>query len=207
MPNDTLLYLIRHGVTAANEGGVLQGRGVDNPLSDFGKAQANRTAYALAEFPLQAVYASPLLRAQETAAAIAEPHDGEVTTVNELAEVHVGRWEGRTWAQIEADEPDAYRQFVDTEGDVGYPEGETFTQVFERVSGALNPLYERHEGESFAVVAHSVVNRCYLATLLGREPHRGRDVLQGNCGVNVIRRREGKLRIVTLNSALHLHGV
>lgn len=206
---DTLLYLIRHGATEANQAGILQGRGVDHPLSELGKSQAERTAHTLAEHPIVAVYCSPLARAQETAAAIAKPHGGEVTIIDELAEVHVGRWEGLTWQKIQAEQPEEYDRFVNTDGEVGYPGGETFTQVYERISTALNTLYDRHAGELFAVVAHSVVNRCYLATLLGREPHRGRDILQSNCGVNVIRRRydkqgEGKLRVVTLNSGLHL---
>lgn len=207
--SDTLLYLIRHGATEANQAGILQGRGVDHPLSDLGKSQAERTAHALAEHSIKAVYCSPLKRAHETAVAIAKPHvvastGLTVEVIEELAEVNVGRWEGLTWQQIQTEQPEDYDRFVNTNGEVGYPGGETFTQVYERISTALNALYDRHAGELFAVVAHSVVNRCYLATLLGREPHRGRDILQSNCGVNVIRRREGKLRVATLNSGLHL---
>lgn len=201
---DTLMYLIRHGSTEFNEAGVLQGRGVDPPLSALGRRQVEQTATALADLPLDAVYTSPLQRAQESAQLVAAPHALALTTIEQLVEVDVGRWEGLNWSQIRDRDGAAYQQFMELEGRCGYPEGESYREVSQRVRAAFGDLLDRHAGGHFAVVAHSVVNRTYVAHLLGMGPDAARQVSQSNGCVNVIRRRNGQTRLMTLNAALHV---
>lgn len=198
-----MMFLVRHGATEANESGRLQGRGVDLPLSKAGRMQAAHVSQALAATPLAAVYATPLLRAQETAAAVARPHGLSATLVDELIEVDVGRWEGQTWEQIQRDDADAYRQFMESfrrDGRCSYPDGESYDDVHRRVRPVLDRLVQQHEGEHIAVIAHSVVNRVYLAGLLGLPPSAARELSQANGAINVIRRRYNRLQVVTLNA-------
>ena len=77
-------------------------------------------------------------------------------------------------------------------------------EVQRRIVPALDDLLKKHPGQSIVVVSHNVVNRCYLAHLLGLPLARGRSIAQENCGANVIRRRGEKTSLVTLNSAFHL---
>ena len=203
---DTWMYLLRHGATENNVAipPRLQGRGADLPLSAAGQAQAGRAAELLRERPIVAIYASPLLRARQTAEALSISLHLPVQLVNAIIEVDVGQWEGRDWGEIERTEPEAFHRFMEDPATWPYAGGESMGEVQRRVVPALDELLARHPGESIAVVSHNVVNRCYLAHLLGLPLARGRAISQENCGVNIIRRREGKTSLISLNSAFHL---
>lgn len=202
----TTLYLIRHGATLQNESRpvVLQGCGINGPLSDTGLQQAADVARVLSSFPLTAVYASPMLRAQQTAAAIAEPHSLSLNTVKPLHEVDVGDWEGLAWTQIMEEQPEAYAHFIADPGTVPYRGGESYGDVLARAKPQVLKLLSRHEGESVAVVAHNVVNRVLLADLLGVPLRQAKDICQANCCVNVIRFQKGTAEVVTMNAELPL---
>lgn len=203
---DGLLYLIRHGATPPNlvEPPVMQGDGINEPLAEIGREQAARAAAALAGRPLRAVYASPLHRAMETAAAVAEPHGLPPQPVDDVREVKVGRWEGRNWDDVRANEPDNYAAFRENPGRHGYPGGETLQQLLDRVAPALEELMRRHTGEEIAVVAHSVVNRVYVGSLLGISLAKGYWIPQSNCAINLIRWRDGAAKLVAFNQVAHL---
>ncbi|MCA9101380.1 MAG: histidine phosphatase family protein [Planctomycetales bacterium] len=200
------VLLIRHGATANNDARPprLQGSGLDVGLSDKGRHQAELTGEALADHPLAAVYSSPLLRARQTAAEVAAPHGLDVTTVDELVECNVGSWEGRFWAEIEESEPEAYRAFIDDPENNPYAGGESLGEVCERVMPAIESLVACHTGEIVAVVAHNVVNRVLLARLIGLPIAKARTIDQQNCGINVLRFRDGKLSMRSANAAFHL---
>jgi broad specificity phosphatase PhoE len=204
----TTLYLIRHGATDQNDARpiILQGCGIDGPLSATGRWQAAQVANVLSRFPLTAVVASPLLRAQQTAAAIAEPHHLPVETIDALHEVNVGEWEGHSWEQIMRDDPDAYARFMDDPETVPYRGGESYTDVLQRTKPVLQDFFSRYAGQSIAVVAHSVVNRVLLADLLGLPLPCARDLRQSNCCVNVVRRKSDAIEVLTLNAELTLLG-
>ena len=203
---DSLLHLVRHGATPPNllNPPIMQGKGIDEPLAEIGRRQAECVAAALATRPLAAVYCSPLKRAVETAATIAAEHGVTVTPVESLVEVRVGRWSGKTWPQIAEEEPDAYRLFREAPDRHGYPGGETLRELHDRVAPTLEELMRRHAGEEFAVVAHSVVNRVYVGSLLGLSLAEGYDLPQANCCVNLIRYRQGGAKLVTFNAVAHL---
>src|SRR5262245_33779666 len=94
----TRLLLMRHAATAANLSRpyTLQGSRPDAPLAPQGLAQAEAAARALAHLPIDAVFASPLIRARTTAEALGQP----VTLVPEVAEVDVGEWAGLAWEDV-----------------------------------------------------------------------------------------------------------
>jgi broad specificity phosphatase PhoE len=204
--NRTTLYLIRHGATASNERipPILQGSGIDSPLSDSGRQQAEATGQLLADRRLDAVFSSPMSRAVSTAEAIAAPHDLAVLTVPELHEIDVGQWEGMDWGTISEQTPDEYRRFMEDSGANGYLGGESYQDVLDRVWPVFIDLIEKNEGRHIAIVAHKAVNRALLANLLGFEMRRAKDVPQDNCCLNVITARNGDPKLQTLNSTLHL---
>jgi broad specificity phosphatase PhoE len=205
----TYLYLIRHGATEANERRpyVLQGCGIDMPLSPTGRRQAVAVADFLSQRSLQGIYSSPLKRAVETAEMIASRHRVDVSTQDNLKECHVGQWEGKDWDWVKREDPEAYRAFINDPAENPYLGGESFGDVLRRIEPALTELMQRHVGGSIAVVAHSVVNRAYLAHLLGLNMRQARQLSQMNTGVNVVRYRDGETRLLTLNAHFHLDGV
>ena len=202
----TWLYLIRHGATANNRARPprLQGRRTDPGLSDEGFEQARRTGEFLAGHPIDAVYASPLKRAQQTAEPIAAAHGLQVQTIDDLVEVDVGDWESRPWDEIERTDAEAYRLFMTDASVHPYLGGETLTTVLDRSLPALVQLMAENTGRTIAAVAHNVVNRTSLAHWLGMPLRQYRSIPQDNCGINLVRFRDGKVKLVTVNVVEHL---
>lgn len=205
----TFLYLIRHAATEANlaQPPRLQGCGQDPPLARLGVRQAEATRDFLAIRPIDRCYCSPLLRAVQTATIVAAPHGLSPIPVPALTECDVGRWEGLDWESIRKLDPEAYESFLDKPGEHGYPEGETFSDVYRRVAPALEELVAAHRGEALLVVAHHIVNRTFLAGLLGLTPDQARLVRLDNCGISVVVNEGGRTLVSTLNAAFHLQGV
>ncbi|MBW3542830.1 MAG: histidine phosphatase family protein [Planctomycetes bacterium] len=204
---DTTLYLLRHGATDANERRpyILQGGGIDLPLSEIGRRQAQAVAQFLSRVRVTAVYSSKLKRACETAQAIARPQRVMAKTLESIEECHVGRWEGMDWASIEREYPHEYRAFMDEPAETPYLGGESYLDVLRRARPAIERVLEQHAGETVVVVGHNVVNRALLADLLGLHLGRARELQQANTGINVIRRRNGAAEVLTLNAHFHLH--
>lgn len=202
----TLLYLIRHGATSANEQVpyILQGCSVDLPLSPTGKKQAEDVGQLLKNRRIDAVYASRLQRARETAEHIAIHHQLQIETLAGIEECDVGDWEKLDWGAIRERYPEAYRRFQDSPYETPYLGGESYQQVFDRAWPALADLLERHRGQTVAVVSHNVVCRVVLAELLGLEKHRAKELRQVNGGVNVIQYREGQASLLAMNALFHL---
>ena len=205
-PDTCWLYLVRHGATDNNRARPprLQGRRTDPGLSDAGFQQARLTGSYLQSCRLDAVYSSPLLRARQTAEEIARPQQLSVEVAEDLVEVDVGQWEGRAWDEIERTDPEAYRAFMADASVNPYLGGEDLRTVHERVVPAFERLMSANVGRVIAAAAHNVVNRVYLAPLLGLPLAGYRQVPQDNCGINLLRYRDGKVKAVTVNAVLHL---
>ena len=205
----TVLYLIRHGATEANlaRPARLQGRRHNPPLARLGVRQAEATRDLLAIRPIDHCYSSPLLRAVQTAAIVAAPHGLSPQPLEALTECDVGRWEGLDWQTIRSLDGDGFQRFHANPAEFGYPGGESFRQVYERVKPALDDLLQIHAGESLLVVAHHIVNRTYLAGLLGLTPDQAQQVTLDNCGISVVVRQGTQTSVNTLNAAFHLQGV
>ena len=205
----TTLLLVRHGATEANERVpyILQGDGIDLSLSATGRAQAESVGRFLADVPVDAVYSSGMVRADETAAEIARHHDLQVTTAEGIREVNVGRWEGMNWPDIEARDPAAHAAFRANPGHVPYLGGESYAAVLARAAPAFASLLDRHAGGRFVVVAHNVVNRAYLSALLGMPLDRACLLRQTNACVNVVTHAPGRAPTVqSVNQDRHVPG-
>jgi broad specificity phosphatase PhoE len=205
----TVLYLIRHGATEANlvRPARLQGRRHNVPLARLGLRQAEATRDFLAIRPIDHCYSSPLIRALQTATIVASPHGLTPQPIDALTECDIGDWEGLDWETIRTLQPDDYRQFHAHPGRFAYPGGESFRMVHDRAAPILEGLLQQHEGQAILVVAHHVVNRTYLAGLLGLSLDQARQVTLDNCGISVVVREDGKNSVSTLNAAFHLQGV
>jgi broad specificity phosphatase PhoE len=205
----TVLYLIRHGATEANlaRPARLQGRKHNPPLARLGVRQSEATRDFLAIRPIEHCYSSPLLRAMQTATIVAAPHGLAPEPLEALTECDVGRWEGLDWQTIRYLDAESYQRFHANPASFGYPGGESFRDVFDRVAPALDQLLRQHAGQSILVVGHHVVNRTYLASLLGLTPDQARQVSLDNCGISVVVREADRTAVHTLNAAFHLQGV
>ncbi len=205
-PDTCWVYLVRHGSTANNRAKPprLQGRRSDVPLSEQGKQEAERAGRFLARLPLDAVFSSPLLRARQTAQAIASCHRLDVQVIEPLVEVDVGKWEGMSWQQIEKTHPQQYAAFMSNAVENPYLGGETVADVLARVAPAMDQLAAANLGKRIAVVAHNIVNRAFLASIMEIPLVSFRLIRQDNCGINLLRCRGGQWKAISINCVFHL---
>jgi alpha-ribazole phosphatase len=156
-----VLILLRHGRTAANKAGLLQGR-LDQDLDEFGVEQARRSAEVLLdEFDVDAVIASPLKRAQQTAAAFEMPVD----TDERWIELAYGKYEGVPHADVPSEVWQAWSD------DFHYvPEGgESLASLDDRVRGACDDIIERATDETIVVVSHVSPMKSAVGWALGTD--------------------------------------
>ena len=148
----TRFILLRHGQTAMSAAKQYSGRA--NPeLTELGKKQALAAAQALADAHIDAVVCSPLRRCQQTAAAVVEGRDLRVETVEDLIEVDFGRWEGKTFAEADAVDPELHARWL-KDTSVACPGGESLRAVHRRVSAVRRELQQRYAGHTVLVVSH-----------------------------------------------------
>lgn len=144
----TTIHLIRHG-EVHNPQKILYGRLSRFRLSAKGLWQAGQTGRYLRHEPIAAVFASPLLRARQTAAEILAFHPGiKLRTTQQINEVHTF-YEGRPAHQVDRKRGDIY-----TNAPEGY---EQPVDVFRRTHGFLNRLRQRFPGEPTVAVSHGDV--------------------------------------------------
>jgi len=160
----TTLLLARHGETDWNREGRFQGH-ADPPLNEAGREQARALAVELDASPPDAVYASDLRRAVETAEIVATRFDLPVRVDAALREVDVGEWSGLTWAEIGERFPEGAARHS-TRGH-GWEHGESYEQMAERVVAALLQIAGRHEGDRVLIVVHGGTMRAVAARLDG----------------------------------------
>jgi len=146
----TVLLLVRHGETYWNAAGRLQGH-TDRPLNDYGRRQAKELAERLAGEGADAIYASDLVRAKETAEIVGERLGLTVAVDPDLREKDLGTWEGLT-----GDE----RVHVEFEG-------ESTEDHRDRVMGAVRRIVARHPEQRIVVVTHGGSLRRIQAALNG----------------------------------------
>lgn len=149
----TTIFLVRHGETDWNRERRVQGH-ADRPLNEVGREQAAALAAELAGESIDAVYASDLVRARDTALAVASALGLEVVPHAGLREKHFGTWEGLLDHEVLERYPQA------ATGPWG--DGETTGQLAERVLAALHEIAARHPGETVLAVSHGGPLRAVL---------------------------------------------
>jgi 2,3-bisphosphoglycerate-dependent phosphoglycerate mutase len=154
----TRILAIRHGETAWNVDTRIQGH-LDIPLNATGLQQAQWLAQALAERDaVDAVYASDLSRAHATAQAIAGAMGLAVTADPGLRERAFGNFQGRTFAEIEAEWPEHAQHWRQRSPHWVPPGGgESLVALRDRVLTTVHALASRHVGEQIVLVAHGGV--------------------------------------------------
>lgn len=170
------VLLVRHGETAHTQSKAMSGSSVPGPpLAPAGRIQAakaadlvfrvGRSVWPDVHHP-SALLASPMVRTQETAAAVGRRLGLHVVTDAAFAECDFGAWEGRTAAEIEAEAPGSLREFYETPS-VAAPGGEALLDVGRRVGAGLEGLLDGGVGRTVVVVSHAMAIRAAVGVTLG----------------------------------------
>jgi probable phosphoglycerate mutase len=201
----TRLIAIRHGETAWNVGARIQGY-LDIPLNDTGRWQARRAAEALAGEPITTVYASDLSRAFETAAAVATVAGLQPIAEEGLRERHFGVFQGRTFAEIEAELPDQALRWRKRDPEFTPEGGESLITFRDRVVSTVQRLAARHPDELIVLVAHGGVMDVLYRSATRQEIQAPRTWQLGNAAINRLLWTPEGLSLVGWSDTGHLEG-
>lgn len=199
----TRICLVRHGETEWNAERRIQGQ-IDIGLNAAGLRQAEAAGRWLKAAGISALYASDLKRAWATGQAIGQAVGVQPVPVPELRERRYGIFEGLTYAEAESRYPEGYAAFEGRNADYAFEHGESLKVMYERVTGKLKELAQRHLGESIVVVVHGGVLDVINRFVRGNPLEMPRDFLIPNAGINWISAVDGRWTVETWGETAHL---
>ncbi|MGZ0176347.1 MAG: histidine phosphatase family protein [Acidimicrobiales bacterium] len=191
-----MLILLRHGRTKANAGGLLQGR-IDLELDDLGQQQAQAAAAAIGK--ADRVIASPLVRAQQTAAAFGQP----VETDERFIELDYGDWEAKPVKDVPVETWNEWRSDLDFRP----PNGETLNELGSRVRGALADLAAEAVHQNIVVVSHVSPIKASVAWALGTGDETTWRLFLGQASICRVATTLDSARLIEFNVTAHLDGL
>ncbi len=194
------LLFIRHAIPVRRE---LESGIADPELSQAGLAQARLLADYLSTESIDAIYASPLRRARETAHPIAEVQSLSIVTLDGIAEYDRTSSEYVPVEELKAANDPRWHEIRDG---VWTSADESEEDFVRRVVTATDDVIERHAGERVALVCHGGVINAYLAHVLGLVSQRGFFYPNYTSIHRVAAARSGERSIVTVNETPHLRG-
>lgn len=201
-----LVTLIRHGESVWNGERRIQGS-QDPPLSARGRRQAECLARHLPAYVPRmpaAVCSSPLRRAAETAAGLAEALGAPLAFEADLREVELGSWEGLTVAEIQAAFPGQYERWREDPQAHPAPGGEPLEAFARRTAAALARLRAAYPARPLILVSHGGVIRSLLCQVLGMEIRHLFRLQQDNTAVSQVELGGTTPRLLHLNDTGHL---
>lgn len=177
------VVILRHGTTELNKQGMIQGSSVNPDLSKEGREYAEKTAKNFDPSQFNAVYASPLKRAQETARIFAGDKT-PIQTDKRIEELNYGSWDGKSSAEYRAKYPDAFnKKGLINDNIYKYASDVEKREDFrKRIAAFFNDLYQKHADDTVLVVCHGVVSRMICAHFLTNGDIKYFDQMQ-NCGL------------------------
>ena len=197
------LILVRHGETAWNRDGVVQGR-KDIELSELGRQQAELVALALKEEPIEAIYTSPLKRALDTAQAIARYHQAPLESDARLMELDAGELDGLTYQEMRSNYSEFLKEWARDAGPVKLPGGECLQELQDRAWPCIERLKDRYPKGTVVVVSHNFAILTIICKAMGMKLSDFRRLRLGVAGLTVIDFGERGAVLALLNDTCHL---
>lgn len=177
------VVILRHGTTELNKQGMIQGSNVDSDLSKEGRAYAEKAAKNFDPSQFDAVYASPLKRAQQTAR-IFVGDKTSITTDKRIEELNYGSWDGKSSLEYRKKHPDAFNsKGLINDNIYKYASDVEKREDFrKRIAAFFDDLYKEHANDTVLVVCHGVVSRMICAHFLTNGDIKYFDQMR-NCGL------------------------
>ncbi|MCR1915590.1 histidine phosphatase family protein [Lactobacillus johnsonii] len=177
------VVILRHGTTELNKQGMIQGSNVDPDLSKEGRAYAEKAAKNFDPSQFDAVYASPLKRAQQTAR-IFVGDKTPIITDKRIEELSYGSWDGKSSLEYRKKHPDAFnsKELINDNIYKYASDVEKREDFRKRIAAFFDDLYKEHANDTVLVVCHGVVSRMICAHFLTNGDIKYFDQMQ-NCGL------------------------
>ena len=165
MPSHTRLFLIRHAEVEARYQGIFGGR-IDMDLSPRGHEQAAALAVYLRRKPLNAIYASPMKRVQQTLAPLLVNGTPRPVILPDLCEVDFGDWTGLAWEEIQTKFGVSAFTWLELLECDGIANAESAEVLRDRVEPCLRQILADYPGQQIAIFCHGGIIRVLLSILL-----------------------------------------
>jgi len=197
------LYCVRHGETVYNLAHRIQGQ-FDSELSPLGRRQCEAVAESLAGVPCDAIIASPLKRAADSARYIADKLKLEIRFDPRLKEINAGIFQGHNWNELDQHFPHEAALWKSRDPDFRIPQGESRRDLMLRAGAAFHDI--REAGYSCAiVVAHGgSLGAAIKAVLEIPAAHSPFELRNGSISTA---QWDKEFKLLTLNETAHLHGL
>ena len=196
-PKPTLVLFVRHGQTPTT-GKVLPGRAPGLQLSEAGRKQAQAAADALSKLPrVDAVYASPLERARETAAPIAAARNLKVKVDRGLLEVDTGEWTGEELKKLRR--TPEWRLVQGRPSGFRFPGGESFLDLQARIVSTIERLVAAHRGGTIVTVSHADTIKAAVGHALGAHLDMFQRISVSPCSITPVLYGEGGSMVLAMN--------
>jgi probable phosphoglycerate mutase len=198
LPPPTLVLLVRHGQTGTT-GKVLPGRAPGLHLAEVGQQQAQAAAERIGPLKrVDAVYASPLERARETAAPIGRIRGMRVKLERGLLECDFGEWTGGELKEL-AKKPE-WQTVQRYPSGFRFPGGESFEEMQARIVGTIDRLVERHRGGVVVAVSHADPIKAAVAHAVGTHLDLFQRIVISTCSITAIAYGSLGPTVLTVNS-------
>ncbi len=203
-------FLVRHGENVANLTREFSHKLVDHPLTEKGRLQARQTAERAQRLGIEAIFASPLQRAHETAQIIAQQLGLKVGLIEELRELNVGSLELGPPTQAKWRVHDEVIQaWIDGNLLARFPDGENFLELLERKQRVLEAAF--HSATRVMLVGHGGIFSCTWPGLCADAPRQRLEERLKNCAICEVEYiREAGMwqgRTVCWNDTSHMSGL
>ena len=194
-----LLLLIRHGENDFVKSSKMAGRIPGIHLNEKGRKQAEALGEALKDFPITAIYSSPLERAMETAQPIAQVHNLEIFQEPDLMDTNIGKWEGRSWKVLRLTK--AWKVVQNAPSRFRFPEGESFPEAQLRYANTLERIVRKHNKlkDIVAVVFHADPIKLAVTHFLGLPLDHFQRLSCNTGSLTMLHVSEAGANLVTLN--------
>ena len=172
----THIYLIRHGQSEANAVDAFIGH-TDLDLTAVGHQQAEMTAEYLKSTPVDAIYASDLKRAYNTAVHTAEKKGMPIICERGIREIFAGEWENRTFADLAVEYPDTFiAKWRTNIGEARCDGGESVAELMARVTAAVERIVRENEGKTIFFFTHATPIRALRTAWEGKSLAEMKDI-------------------------------
>ncbi len=156
------LYITRHGETKWNTEGRLQGW-LNSPLTEKGILQGQLLNHAVRMYNIEKIYSSPSERALKTAISAKGKLGVEIEIMDELKEMHMGQWEGKTLDEIKEREPENFENYWKKPHLFEKNTGENFEDVLARTKNALDKIVKENPTGNVLIVTHGVTLKAIIS--------------------------------------------
>ena len=196
--------MIRHGFSEANNRHVFAGHS-DFPLTDIGRAQAEKCAEALRDERIDAIYSSDLSRAYDTARPIAASRSLDIVAHKGLREIYAGEWEGLSFDELGEKYAESYGLWKDDISRAHPDGGESIEELFDRIIATVCEIARENEGKTLCITTHATPVRVVtVASMGGSAADMSSVAWSPNAAISLFEYEDGRITAVYTGRADHL---